>query len=166
MKPAWDKLVAEYADSKTGLVADVDCTTEGKDLCETHGVKGFPTIKYGDPNALEKYEGGRDFDSLQKFAKENLKPLCSPGNLDLCDADKKKEIEALQALSADELDKKISEGEQKIKDAEKTFETELKELQNTYEKLQKEKEATHKEVKEGGLGLMKSVQAHKKKDEL
>ena len=26
MKPAWDSLMEEFADSKTALVADVDCT--------------------------------------------------------------------------------------------------------------------------------------------
>merc|ERR1712093_376094 len=106
--------------SATALVADVDCTTGGKDLCETHGVQGFPTIKYGDPSDLQTYEGGRDHSALQKFAKENLKPMCSPSNIDLCDADKKKEIEALQAMSGGDLDKKIEEGEKKIKDAEET----------------------------------------------
>ena len=41
----------------TALVADVDCTTEGKPLCEENGVQGFPTIKWGSPDALEDYEG-------------------------------------------------------------------------------------------------------------
>jgi len=90
MKPAWDKLIASYTGSKTALVADVDCTSDGKPLCEEHGVQGFPTIKWGDPSALEDYEGGRDFGDLESFAKENLKPLCSPKNIDLCDAEKKK----------------------------------------------------------------------------
>merc|ERR1719479_657963 len=72
MKPAWDRLMKDFKDSKTALVADVDCTTEGKPLCDSNGVKGFPTIKYGDPNNLEKYEGGRDYDSLKEFADENL----------------------------------------------------------------------------------------------
>jgi len=167
MKPAWDKLMKEYKGSATALVADVDCTTAGKDLCETHGVQGFPTIKYGDPSDLQAYEGGRDFDSMQKFAKENLKPMCSPKNLDLCDADKKKEIETLQALSADDLDKKIEEGEKAIKDAEETFESEVKKLQERYEQLQKDKEETQKSVKESGLGLAKAVRAAgKNKDEL
>jgi len=167
MKPAWDKLAKEYKDSKTALVADVDCTAGGKDLCETHGVQGFPTIKWGDPNSLEDYEGGRDFDALQKFAKENLKPICSPNNLDLCDDDKKKEIEALQAMSAADLDAKIEEGEKKIKDAESHFEAEVKKLQENYEGLQKTKEETIKGVKDSGLGLMKSVKAAAgKKDEL
>merc|ERR1712072_1677520 len=75
------------------LVGDVDCTAAGKPLCDSNGVKGFPTIKYGDPSALEDYKGGRDYDALKKFADENLKPMCSPSNLDLCDDEKKAEIE-------------------------------------------------------------------------
>ena len=27
------------------LVAHVDCTAEGKPLCDANGVKGFPTLK-------------------------------------------------------------------------------------------------------------------------
>merc|ERR1719440_2230496 len=156
----------EYEGSASALVADVDCTAGGKDLCEVHGVQGFPTIKYGDPSDLQAYEGGRDFSALQKFAKENLKPMCSPSNVDLCDADKKKEIETLQALSGADLDKKIEEGDQKIKDAEETFESEVKKLQETYEQLQKDKGEAQKSVKESGLGLAKAVRAAKKKDEL
>ena len=162
MKPAWDKLVADFEGSKTALVADVDCTAAGKPLCDSNGVQGFPTIKYGDPNALEDYQGGRDYDALKKFADENLKPVCGPSNLDLCDDEKKKEIEELMALSADDLDGKITEGEGKIEAAEKLFKDELEKLQKNYEKLMKDKEATIAEVKASGLGLLKSVKAAKK----
>jgi hypothetical protein len=159
----------EYKGSATALVADVDCTAAGKDLCETHGVQGYPSIKWGDPSSLEDYDGGRSLEQLQEWSKENLKPVCSPSNLDLCDDEKKKEISALQAMSADELDKKIEEKKQLIKDAEETFEKELKELQETYEKLQKDKDENIKKVKDSGLGLMQAVLAHagkEKKDEL
>merc|ERR1711924_170527 len=74
MKPAWDQLMDEFSSSTTSLIADVDCTADGKPLCETHGVQGFPTIKHGDPADLQDYSGGRDFDSLKKFAEENLGP--------------------------------------------------------------------------------------------
>ena len=60
MKPDWDKLSAEFADSKTVVIADVDCTAGGKSLCEEIGVRGYPTIKFGDPHNLEDYKGGRD----------------------------------------------------------------------------------------------------------
>merc|ERR1719301_369484 len=107
MKPAWDKLMDAYADSKTALVADVDCTSDGKPLCESNGVQGFPTIKWGDPSALEDYQGGRDYEALKKFAKENLKPMCSPANLDLCDDEKKAKIQELQAMSPEDLKAKV-----------------------------------------------------------
>merc|ERR1712137_502775 len=138
---------------KTALVADVDCTAAGKDLCETHGVEGFPTIKWGDPSGLEAYEGGRDFDELKAFADENLKPLCSPANIDLCDADKKKQIGELQALSSEDLTAKIEAIETEIKDIGDNFEKEVEKLQKKYEELEKEKTEKTKETKDKGLGL-------------
>merc|ERR1719409_1020412 len=157
--------MTEYKGNKDVLIADVDCTADGKNLCDSNGVQGFPTIKYGDPSALEDYEGGRDFDALKKFAEENLKPMCSPSNIDLCEADKKKQIEDLMALSADALEAKIAEKEKEQKDAEAHFEAEVKKLQETYEGLQKTKDETIKAVKESGLGLMKAVKAANKKEE-
>merc|ERR1711972_86383 len=164
MKPDWDKLMSKWNKSKRGentLIADVDCTAEGKDLCETHGVQGFPTLKWGDPNALEDYSGGRDFEALKTFAKDNLKPLCGPANLDLCDDEKKAQIAELQALSADDLNKQIEEKQAAIKAADKHFETEVEGLQKRYKELQEEKEQKSKEIKESGLGLMLSVRAAK-----
>jgi len=159
MKPAWDKLMTEYSSSKTALVADVDCTSAGKPLCDSNGVRGFPTIKYGDPSNLEDYKGGRDFDSLKKFADENLKPMCSPANIDLCDATQKAEIEKIQAMSADELSAAIKAKEQEQTDAEALFKSEVEKLQKKYEQLSKEKEDTLDSIKKSGLGLMKAVKA-------
>jgi len=147
-------------------VYDVDCTAGGKSLCETHGVRGYPTIKYGDPSDLQDYKGGRSMKDLQKFAAENLKPVCSPVNIDLCDADKKKQIEDLQKLSSADLDSKIKEEEKKQADAEKTFTDEVDKLQKRYQSLQKEKEDALEAIKASGLGLMKSVKAAAAKAEL
>lgn len=152
----------EYADHASILIADVDCTAAGKDLCETVGVEGFPTIKYGDPNSLEDYEGGRDFDDLQKFAKESLGPRCGPANLDLCDAANKKKIEDFLAMPAADLTKAIEEKEAEMKKADTDLEELLKSLQSQYEEGTKKKDEVKKAIKEGGLGLMKSVMAHRK----
>eukprot|EP00746_Dinoflagellata_sp_MGD_P160697 gnl/MRDRNA2_/MRDRNA2_87568_c0_seq1.p1 gnl/MRDRNA2_/MRDRNA2_87568_c0~~gnl/MRDRNA2_/MRDRNA2_87568_c0_seq1.p1 ORF type:complete len:170 (-),score=67.07 gnl/MRDRNA2_/MRDRNA2_87568_c0_seq1:257-766(-) len=169
MKPAWDKLMRKWNKgerAKTSLIADVDCTAEGKPLCEQSGVQGFPTIKWGDPSSLEDYQGGRDYEALKKFAKENLKPMCSPSNIDLCDDEKKKKITDLQALPADELKAQIEAKKAEMKTLEETFEAEVKKLQESYEKMQKDKEDTIASVKKSGLGLMQAVQAAKKKGEL
>lgn len=163
MKPDWDKLMAEYSDNKTALVADVDCTAEGKPLCDSNGVRGFPTIKYGDPSALEDYQGGRDFDSLQSFAKENLKAMCSPANLDLCEGEAKENIEKYLAMDMDALDTEIQAGDKKMQEAEETFKSEVEKLQKKYEELQNAKETAVQEVKTSGHALLKSVKAHKAK---
>jgi hypothetical protein len=72
MKPAWDKLMDAFADSPSALIADVDCTAEGKSLCKANVIRGYPSLKWGDPNNLEDYKGGRDFNSLLKFAEKNI----------------------------------------------------------------------------------------------
>jgi hypothetical protein len=171
MAPDWEKLAEVFDGDKVGLVADVDCTAEGKPLCDAHGIKGFPTLKYGDPNSLEDYQGQRSYSDLEKFAKENLKPVCSPANLDLCEAAKKKQIEQYLKLDDKTLDSKIAAEEAKLTKAEEDFKTAVEKLQADYQKLTEDKDKQLAEVKEAGLGLLKSVKAFKskaaeKKDEL
>jgi len=164
MKPDWDKLMKQDF-GPNALIADVDCTSDGgKALCNKVGVRGYPTIKWGDPSSLEDYNGGRDLSALRAFAEKNLKPMCSPNNIDLCDDEKKKELEGLLKMSASELEEKIAEKEQLLKDAEELFEKEVEKLQTAYQKLQDDKEKTETDVKESGLGMMKAVKAHKAKD--
>jgi len=169
LKPDWDKLMDEFGSSSTQLVADVDCTAEGKPLCDENGVKGYPTLKWGDPSDLQDYQGGRTFDDLKKFVEENLKPLCSVKNMDLCDGEKKSQIEKYLGMAKEDLEAAVAYEEKKIADAEETFKTEVAALQERYSKLSEEKEATAAAVKNAGLGLMKSVLKHnpdEAKDEL
>merc|ERR1719327_1265873 len=142
------------------LVADVDCTAEGEPLCNQNGVQGFPTIKWGEPSALEDYSGAREFEALKKFASENLKPMCSPSNIDLCDDEKKATIEKFLGMVGDELDKMISDGEKEIADAEEAFKKGVEGLQAQYQKMMEDKEKKQEEIKNSGLGLMKACKAH------
>jgi hypothetical protein len=159
--------MAEFKDSKTALIADVDCTTGGKELCSTHGVRGYPSIKYGDPNNLEDYKGGRTFDALKKFAEENLGPTCGPANLDLCDDEKKAEITKFQAMSKDDLDKSIKESESNMAKLETDFKSFVENLNKEYQDKSKEKDDAIEAVKKSGLGMMKAVAAAGKgKEEL
>lgn len=164
MKPDWDKLMEETKGSEVGLVADVDCTSDGgKPLCDANGVRGYPTLKWGDPSSLEDYQGGRDFDTLKKFADENLKPICSPSNLDLCDDEAKKEIEKYLAVAEDALVKMIEEKEAELEKAESDFKTFVESLQKQYQDATQEKEEKIAAVKASGLSMMKKVQASRKK---
>lgn len=161
MASDWEKLADDYAGNPQAIVAEIDCTAEGKPLCDANGVRGFPTIKYGDPANLEAYSGGRDLSSLTKFAEENLKPMCSPVNLDLCDDAKRKEIEKLQAMPPKELEEQITQKEAEVTAAEDNFKAEVQKLQETYQKLSEDKESTIAGVKSSGLGLMRAVKAYK-----
>merc|ERR1712176_1346847 len=106
----------EFKDSTTSLIADVDCTAEGKDLCETHGVKGYPTIKYGDVSDLKDYNGARSFDELKKFAEENLGPSCGPKHLELCSAEVKEKLEGFMKMSVGKLEGRMRNAHKVLKE--------------------------------------------------
>jgi len=160
MKPDWDKLGSKYADSSV-IIGDADCTKE-QALCSDYGVQGYPTIKYGDPSALEDYKGGRDFDALKKHA-DTLKPSCSPANIDLCDDAKKKQIEEFTALGAAKREAQIKEKEAEAAKLESDFKTFVDGLQKSYQEASDKKDKDIEELKNSGLGLLKSVHAHEKK---
>ena len=68
MKPDWDKLAKEYADTSGILIADVDCTAAGESLCKKHDVSGYPTLKMWRSGEMEDYGGGRSLDDLRAAA--------------------------------------------------------------------------------------------------
>jgi len=162
MKPDWDKLIDEYKDSATILIADVDCTAGGKSLCDEVGVRGYPTIKYGDPGDLQDYKGGRDLKALQKHA-ESLGPSCGPANLELCDEDKKKQIEEFVQLGAEKRDAMITEKTKEMEKLESDFKEFVEGLQKSYKEASEKKDADVEALKNSGLGLLKAVHAHEKK---
>jgi len=163
MKPDWDKLMKEFQDSPTILIGDVDCTAKGKAKCEEVGVRGYPTIKYGDPNDLQDYKGGRSFADLKKFA-DNLRPACSPANMEHCDEQGKKLIEQLKALSKAERDAKIKEKDDKIAQLEADFKVYVEKLNAEHQEETEKKEKSINEIKRSGLSLLKSVHAFEKKN--
>jgi len=157
MVPAWNQLYDEFADSPSVLIADVDCTVE-KDLCSKYGVKGFPTIKVFKDGSTEgeAYEGGRDYAALKAYADESLGPSCNSENRDLCSEEQLKEIEEVEALGKEEVEKQLAAGAATIAAAEEKFETELKDLQATYERISKEKEDAVEAAK-APLGKLRKV---------
>merc|ERR1712061_500264 len=157
-----DKLTAEYKDHASVVIADVDCTAGGKSLCDSVGVRGYPTIKSGDPNDLQDYKGGRSYADLKKHA-DGLGPQCGPGNLDLCDADKKKQIAEFQALGASAREKQIAEKEAEMAKLESDFKKFVEGLQKSYTEANEKKDKDVEAIKSSGLGLLKSVHAHAKK---
>merc|ERR1712166_640670 len=159
LKPSWDKLMAEFKDSPAALVADVDCTVE-ESLCAKYKIEGFPTVKYGDPAALKDYEGGRDYDELVTFSKENLGPVCGLKTLENCDDDTKKAIEEAQKMSNDDIKANLQQRKDAVAKMESEFELKVEELSAQYEKLQKEKDTAVAELKKNGtppLNILKMI---------
>ena len=161
MKPDWDKLMTAFKDHPTTAIVDVECTAGGKSLCDEVGVRGYPTIKYGDPNDLQDYKGGRDFAALKKFA-DGLGPQCSPANMDLCDDAKKAQIKEFMALGSDKLATMIKEKDAEVEKLESDFKSFVDGLQKQYSEASDKKDKDVEDVKSSGLGLMKSVSAHLK----
>ena len=165
MKPAWDKLMEQYEDSETVLIGDVDCIGSGKPLCDEVGVQGFPTIKYGDPDNLEAYQGGRDFDALDEFAKV-LKPPCNVNTLEHCSVEDKVLIDDLSTAPLEYIKNLLDLEKQERETIEKTFEDAVNDLQDQYQKLQqKKKDDTAALKKKYNVGITKKM-LQKGKDEL
>ncbi|CAJ1390039.1 unnamed protein product [Effrenium voratum] len=160
LKPAWDKLMQEYSEHPSILVAEVDCAGGGKSKCDEWGVEGTPTLKYGDPNNLEDYKGARDLDALRNFTEESLGPICSPDRMDLCDEEKKEKLDEFMAMPMSELKFKIKKQEDLIVSAEKELKGFFEKIQRRYNEAEVAKAKKEKAIKDAGLGLMKAVQAY------
>jgi hypothetical protein len=156
MKPDWDSLGAKFKDSKTVLIADVDCTAGGKPLCDKFGVRGYPTIKYFNPpdEEGEDYKGGRDLAALTKFVETELGPGCSVDTKENCSAEQLTALQTYIDMPAAERDSKLTEMKKALADAEeahnellKTLQAQFKESQDGLEKLKEDSAPTIKLLK-------------------
>mmetsp|Transcript_33077 Transcript_33077/g.102662 ORF Transcript_33077/g.102662 Transcript_33077/m.102662 type:complete len:163 (+) Transcript_33077:200-688(+) len=154
MKPTWDRLMAEYEDSETLLVADVDCIAEGRSKCQEVGITSFPTIKYGDPSDLQTYEGGPSFEELKQFA-EDIRPQCGAARPDLCDAAMRAQIEELKALTEEEREAMIKRKTEDMMRLEADFRVLLEGMNERYYREQEKKDAAVE-----ALRLLKAVHSY------
>mmetsp|Transcript_2650 Transcript_2650/g.8850 ORF Transcript_2650/g.8850 Transcript_2650/m.8850 type:complete len:172 (+) Transcript_2650:306-821(+) len=153
MKPDWDALGDIYEDSKTVVIGDVDCTADGKPLCERFGVRGYPTIKFFNPpdEEGEDYKGGRSLEELKKFAATELGPGCAVDTIENCSEEQKKELETYIAMPAGERQAMLESLKKELSEAEAAHEALLKDLQSSYkesmEKVEQLKEASAPKIK-------------------
>ena len=142
----WEKLASDYDGNPVGLVAEVDCTTEDSmELCSD--VEGFPTLKWGDPDSLEEYDGDRDYNSFVEFAKDNLKPMCGLSNIDLCDDEIKAAIKKFQDMTPEILDHTFNTVLTKIEDTEHEIAEKIEDLESQINDLIDEFELEKKKIK-------------------
>ena len=157
MKPAWDSLMEDFEESDSILVADVDCIEDGKSLCEKVGVKGFPTIKYGNPDDLQDYQGSREHSELLKFA-ETLKPGCVVDTLENCSEEDKDIIEDLKEKSVEALRGLVQAEAEAREEAQTFFKESVEKLQKEYEQLSAGRDSTLKDIKKKyNIGFVKQL---------
>jgi len=71
LAPVWDKLATAFKNEAGVVIAKVDADAH-KDIASKHDVSGFPTLKFFSKydKTGEKYESGRDLDSLVAYINE------------------------------------------------------------------------------------------------
>tara|TARA_B100001989_G_C24549475_1_gene473281 strand:+ start:4587 stop:5243 length:657 start_codon:yes stop_codon:yes gene_type:complete len=165
LKPDWDLL----GDSgpKNVIIGDVDCTDNGKLLCDKYGVKGYPTLKRFWKKTNEDYSGERSYEALKKYV-DTLKPLCGPENLDYCSEKQKKTISVIGKMTQTQLDTKLKVLNKEIEDADKDHQELLKSLQSTFKESSEKLDVLKKE-KNSEISIIEeylSINREEKKDEL
>lgn len=142
LKPDWDKL-GETSDST--MIGDVDCTGNGKPLCEKFNIQGFPTLKSFWGTFSEDYKGGRSYNELLNFA-NNLKIPCTVEHKESCSKSQLTEIEEVLKLTATQKKDMLETIQTQIKEEEMNHEKLLKSLQSQYESSQSKLDELKKEA--------------------
>lgn len=155
LKPEWEKLRHDNV-----VIAEVDCTSE-KTICTKYGVKGFPTIKYGDPNHMEDYKGGRTYSALDAHL-QSLGPPCDVKTREHCSDEHVKSLDEYEKLSDSELEDLLEEEANARKEIEDTFKAEVEKLQASYNKLSETKETDLSELDKYNKGIIHSLLASRK----
>lgn len=168
MADDWSELATGYAESNLKgdeeiLIGKMDCTQpDNKSICQTYGIKSYPSLMYGDIVDLLEFPGQRTLEAWRELVMDHLKnpaKLCSVANTDACDADKKKHISDMMNRGATYIDLQIEEVEDRLGAIDYAQKTMVKKLQDRYKDRNEQKEADKlKLLKESsGLKWMKAI---------
>lgn len=157
MKPAWDKLIRQYTNSSSLLVGDVDCTSSGKSLCEAQGIRGYPTIKYGEVGDLEDYSGGREFADLSAFA-ATLAESCSASRAESCSEEDRALMAECQAMGAAKRKAMIDEKKAEAEKVEQDYTARMEALSKRYRDESTSKDEAIQALRaDGSLSFLKTL---------
>lgn len=136
--PDMEKLASDYKNSRSVLVASVDCAGSGQGLCGKYGVQGYPSIKAFQFKAGKKnptdYNGARDYNGIKKYIDANLAgPECSLEDKDGCEPAERKILEESEAMSVGDRRTKVQGMEEEVK----TKKAEMKQLEKDVKDLTK-----------------------------
>ncbi|XP_066932342.1 protein disulfide-isomerase A4-like [Clytia hemisphaerica] len=78
LAPAYAEAAKQLKKSENPVpLAKVDCTVE-KDVCNTHQVQGYPTLKWFKDGEASDYDGPRDHDGIVSYVLERSDPNYKP----------------------------------------------------------------------------------------
>jgi thiol-disulfide isomerase/thioredoxin len=139
MAPIWESLSKQFGSKGHALIAAVDCSNEkNRELCVKNKISHMPALLWGDPQNLEPYTGGPEFEEVYRFARKNLRPSCSanPRRRHMCTTEQNATIAEYEImLEGGTLDDKIKELEDRMEEIRDTFTSEviiLNELANEF----------------------------------
>lgn len=71
LHPIWTKLAERHDREDSVDIVEVDCI-RNSDLCDAHGILGYPTMKFFQVGSTEgkEFEGRRDVTSLENFMEQ------------------------------------------------------------------------------------------------
>lgn len=76
MAPTLDKVAAKLSGKMS--IGKIDCTSgNSKTLCNEHGIRGYPTLKFSLDGQIYDYLGGRDEAAIMQFANKMTRPVVS-----------------------------------------------------------------------------------------
>jgi hypothetical protein len=160
LAPDWEQLAEAWDGDKVVLIAEMDCTSDARILCDEHRIRGYPSLKWGDPSHPTQFvdykNDDQSFDALNRYTRENLKPVCSLNNIDICDDESRRGIEKVMEMTDKEIDELIAKEEKAAKDAEKEFGVEIGKLNAEHQQHIEEK---GKKISEARAEKAKLVQA-------
>lgn len=163
MKPDWDQLSSAFEGHQALFVAEVDCTAQGKSKCDELGIRGFPTLKYGDPHDLQEYKGSRAFGALKRHADRIVPKECGPETVDMCDAEQAAQIEEFKAMPPSARRAYIQEHEASIQQVETDFADWVESINEQFTEEEHKKNQAIEAIKAQGLNLAKAVDARQQR---
>jgi thiol-disulfide isomerase/thioredoxin len=127
LTPAWQALEQNITNVK---FFEVECTSDdGKELCTSNQVSGYPTLKFKKPNStvLEMYEGERDEVTLESFVRMTLGPPCTMRAQENCTPESLEKLIEFSKLSFRARTKRVA----KLKTAIEKSKSDTKQLLET-----------------------------------
>lgn len=167
LQPTFTELESQYIKNGTHLVQRIKCEDENGrktvKLCNYNGVNAYPTIMYGNPQALKLYKGPFLLNEFKTFI-DGMKVPCTPEYFEYCDKEKQETMMHAMSMTEAEIQQSIEKEEEKIRNVTASYDLKLKDIENMYEKVMDEQAEAIEKIKSGDLALYKSVQVSGKQN--